>query len=68
MMRSKLFDDQLRGPNIWPELYDGCSLVIQSHRDYVTGISLKEISKLHIEAVQEVDKGFKTDLQGRAAI
>ncbi|KAH7366668.1 hypothetical protein BKA66DRAFT_470721 [Pyrenochaeta sp. MPI-SDFR-AT-0127] len=65
--RSKLFD-QLRGPNIWPELYDGRSLVIQSHKDYVNGIGLEEIQRLHIEAVGEDDKGYKTGLRGRAAI
>ncbi|KAF1848800.1 inosine monophosphate dehydrogenase [Cucurbitaria berberidis CBS 394.84] len=65
--RSKLFD-QLRGPNIWPELYDGRSLVVQSHKDYVNGVSLGDIQKLHKEAVGKDDRGFKTGLQGRAAI
>lgn len=65
--RSKVFD-QLRGPNIWPDLYDGRSLVIQSHRDYLNGISLEDIQKLHNEAIGEDDKGYKTGLQGRAAI
>ena len=65
--RSKLFD-QLRGPNIWPVAYDGRSLVIQSHKDYVNGISLEEIQRLHKEAVADEDKGFKAGLQGRASI
>ncbi|KAG9190414.1 nitronate monooxygenase [Alternaria panax] len=65
--RSKLFD-QLRGPNIWPELYDGRGLVAQSHKDFANGISLEEIQRLHNEAAAGEDKGFKTGLQGRAAI
>ena len=65
--RSKLFD-QLRGPNIWPELYDGRGLVAQSHKDFANGISLGEIQKLHNEAVSGEDKGYNTGLQGRAAI
>jgi nitronate monooxygenase len=65
--RSKLFD-QLRGPNLWPELYDGRSLVIKSHDDFVNGVSLEDIQKLHNEAIVGGDKGFDTGLQGRAAI
>jgi nitronate monooxygenase len=65
--RSKLFD-QLRGPNIWPELYDGRGLVAQSHKDYADGMSLEWIQRLHNEAVSGEDRGFKTGLQGRAAI
>ncbi|KAF2027870.1 inosine monophosphate dehydrogenase [Setomelanomma holmii] len=65
--RSRLFD-QLRGPNPWPELYDGRSLVIKSHKDFVNGVSLEEIQKLHNEEVVGDLKGFNTGLQGRAAI
>ena len=65
--RSKLFD-QLRGPNIWPELYDGRGLVAQSHKYFANGMSLEEIQKLHNEAVAGEDKGYDTGLQGRAAI
>ncbi|KAA8626855.1 NMO multi-domain protein [Pyrenophora tritici-repentis] len=65
--RSKLFD-QLRGPNIWPELYDGRALVAQSHRDHEDGVALEEIQRRHNEAIKEEDRGFKTGLQGRAAI
>lgn len=66
-VRSKLFD-QLSGPNIWPEAYDGRSLAIKSYQEYVEGVSLEEIQKKHIEALKEDDKGWKTGLQGRAAI
>ncbi|KAF3033607.1 hypothetical protein E8E12_000828 [Didymella heteroderae] len=65
--RSKLFD-QLRGPNIWPEVYDGRSLVIKSHKEYLEGVSLEEIQKRHNEALKEEDLGWKIGLQGRAAI
>ncbi|KAJ4367850.1 hypothetical protein N0V86_009688 [Didymella sp. IMI 355093] len=65
--RSKLFD-QLRGPNIWPEMYDGRSLVIKSHKEYVEGASLEEIQKKHNEALKEEGMGWKTGLEGRAAI
>lgn len=65
--RSKLFD-QLRGPNIWPELYDGRSLVVQSHKDFTSGMDLAEVQKLHNAAVGGEDKGYNTGLQGRAAI
>lgn len=65
--RSKLFD-QLRGPNIWPELYDGRSLVVQSHKDFTSGVELAKIQELHNAAVGEEDRGYNTGLQGRAAI
>ena len=65
--RSKLFD-QLRGPNIWPEAYDGRSLVIKSHKEFVEGVSLEEIQKRHNKALEEKDLGWKTGLEGRAAI
>lgn len=65
--RSKVFD-QLAGPNIWPSPYDGRSIVMQSYKDHLNGVSLEEIQKLHNNAKQEEDKGFGTGGQGRAAI
>jgi nitronate monooxygenase len=65
--RSKLFD-QLRGPNPWPELYDGRSLTIQSHKDFVSGVSIEKIQKSHNAAVTAEHEGFSTGLRGRAAI
>ena len=65
--RSKLFD-QLHGPNTWPQLYDGRSLVVRSYKDHVDGMELEEIQRLHKEAVKTEDKGYGTGLQGRAAI
>ncbi|KAL1596317.1 hypothetical protein SLS60_008962 [Paraconiothyrium brasiliense] len=65
--RSKLFD-QLKGPNIWPEAYDGRSLVTQSYEDYISGVSLEEIQKLHNEAILEDHRGYSIGRKGRAAI
>ncbi|KAL5404699.1 hypothetical protein PMIN03_008967 [Paraphaeosphaeria minitans] len=65
--RSKLFD-QLRGPNVWPEAYDGRSLVVQSYQDHVDGVGLEEIQRLHSEAVLQDHKGYATGGKGRAAI
>lgn len=65
--RSKLFD-QLRGHNIWPEVYDGRSLVIKSHKEYLEGVSLEEIQQRHNNALKDYDLGWKTGLEGRAAI
>lgn len=65
--RSKIFD-QLNGPNIWPEAYDGRSLIVRSYTDYVEGVSLEEIQRKHREALKEEDLGWKTGLEGRAAI
>ncbi|KAF1979339.1 inosine monophosphate dehydrogenase [Bimuria novae-zelandiae CBS 107.79] len=59
---------QLRGPNIWPEAYNGRSMVIQSYEDYDNGVSLEEIQRLHNEAVEREDKGFATGRKGRVAI
>ncbi|PVH95759.1 inosine monophosphate dehydrogenase [Periconia macrospinosa] len=66
-VRSKLFDEA-RGPNPWPEVYDGRSLRTQSFQDYVEGSGIEDIRKLHAEAVSQEDKGFATGLKGRAAM
>jgi nitronate monooxygenase len=65
--RSKLFDE-LRGPSMWPKEYDGRSLMIQSHKDFVDGVSIEIIQQLHKEALEADDKGYGPNLQGRAAI
>ncbi|OSS54852.1 hypothetical protein B5807_00770 [Epicoccum nigrum] len=66
-VRSTLFD-QLGGPNIWPQGYDGRSLAVKSYREFGEGESLGSIQERYRSAVGEGDKGFKTGLQGRAAI
>ncbi|KAF2259410.1 NPD-domain-containing protein [Lojkania enalia] len=65
--RSKLFDD-LRGPNIWSEVYDGRSLIVKSFREWKEGMGIDEVKKEHSEAIQDEDRGFETGLEGRAAI
>jgi nitronate monooxygenase len=65
--RSKLFDE-LRGPTIWPDGYDGRSLAMQSYVDYKNGVSIKEIRKLYSETTGGDDKGYDTGLRGRASI
>ncbi|KAI7339983.1 inosine monophosphate dehydrogenase [Hortaea werneckii] len=66
-VRSKLFDE-LRGPNIWPEEYDGRSLVMESWKDHLNGVSLDEVRKSHAEAIKGEDRGYAVDGKGRAAI
>jgi len=65
--RSHLFDE-LSGPNMWPEAYDGRSLAVQSYKDQRDGVHLEEIQRLHNDAVKGEDEGFATELKGRAAI
>ncbi|KAI9155584.1 inosine monophosphate dehydrogenase [Paramyrothecium foliicola] len=65
--RSKVFDE-LKGPNVWPEPYDGRSLVVQSYADHNNGVPIEEIRQKHTEAVAEEDRGYDTGLRGRAAI
>jgi len=65
--RSKLFDE-LRGPNIWPGLYDGRSLIMRSYEDYQNGVDLDEIQRLHNEEEKGVDQGFAVGGKGRAAV
>ncbi|KEF56669.1 uncharacterized protein A1O9_06858 [Exophiala aquamarina CBS 119918] len=67
-VRSKLFDN-VRGPNIWPEAYDGRSLVTQSYTDFVGGTGVDEVRRRHDEAAKARDKGFGGDGEnGRANV
>ena len=66
--RAKLFDE-LKGPNFWPEEYDGRSLVVDSYLDYKAGMSIDEIRRLHKEAENTNEKGFSlVKGQSRAAV
>lgn len=56
-MKSKLFDN-VRGPNIWPEAYDGRSLVTESYRDHVAGVDIAEVRSRHNKAAEGDDQGF----------
>lgn len=65
--RCKLFDE-LKGPNIWPEAYDGRGIVMESWQDHLDGVSIEEIRSRHAEAVQLDNKGFGSNGKGRAAM
>lgn len=56
-VRAKLFDE-LRGPNIWPVLYDGRSVRTNSYTDHVSGMPIEKIRELHAAAEKEEDKGW----------
>jgi nitronate monooxygenase len=56
-VRSKLFDN-VKGPNIWPEAYDGRSLVTESYTDHTRGVDIEQIREKHNKAVTGEDSGF----------
>jgi nitronate monooxygenase len=66
-IRCKLFDE-LRGPNEWPVLYDGRSIVNESFTDHLKGVGIDEIRRLHGEAVKAEGAGFGQDRKGRATV
>jgi nitronate monooxygenase len=55
--RSKLFDN-VKGPNIWPDAYDGRSLVTQSYEDYASGVDIAQVRDRHNAAVAGEDAGY----------
>lgn len=67
-VRGKVFD-QLRGPSIWPTLYDGRSVISESYTDWKGGVSIKQIQARHAEAIKLPDGGIGASAgKGRAAI
>ncbi|KAJ9605640.1 hypothetical protein H2200_009489 [Cladophialophora chaetospira] len=56
-VRSKLFDN-VKGPNIWPEAYDGRSLVTESYNDHVRGVDIDQVREVHNKAVTGEDSGY----------
>jgi nitronate monooxygenase len=56
-VRAKVFDE-LKGPNIWPVLFDGRGIVTDSYTDHVKGVHIDEIRRLHAEAAKAEDAGF----------
>ena len=56
-VRAKVFDE-LRGPNIWPVLFDGRGIVTDSYTDHAKGVGIDEIRRLYKEAVEGEGKGF----------
>lgn len=65
--RCKLFDE-LKGPNIWPEAYDGRGIVMESWADHLEGVDIDEIRSRHAEAVKLDNAGFGSNGKGRAAM
>lgn len=55
--RSLVFDE-LRGPTMWPGLYDGRALATDSYTDAVKGVDIEKIRELHKEAVAGEDAGY----------
>ena len=56
-VRAKIFDE-LRGPNIWPVLFDGRGIVTESYTDHVDGVDIEQIRRLHAEAAKKEGAGF----------
>lgn len=65
--RCKLFDE-LKGPNIWPEAYDGRGIVMESWSDHLAGVSIDEIRERHADAIKLDNAGFGSNGKGRAAM
>ncbi|KAI5920757.1 inosine monophosphate dehydrogenase [Camillea tinctor] len=56
-VRSKVFDE-LNGPSVWPELYDGRALATNSYIDAADGVAIEKIRERHKEAIEDGDAGF----------
>ncbi|EME39727.1 hypothetical protein DOTSEDRAFT_48153 [Dothistroma septosporum NZE10] len=65
-VRAKLFDE-LKGPNQWPESYDGRSLRTESFADHEKGVAIDDIRDRYQKAVKSADAGYGVDGEGRAA-
>jgi nitronate monooxygenase len=66
-IRAKVFDE-LRGPNIWPEPYDGRAIRNESWRDMHSGTDLVEIRKRYAEAANGEDGGYGERMNGRTMV
>ena len=66
-VRCKLFDE-LRGPNIWPDIYDGRGLVTESFTDHAEGLNIDEVRRRLAEDVKAGNAGFGTAGKGRATV
>ena len=66
--RAKVFDE-LRGPNIWPERFDGRSVITQSYLDSKAGVEISKIRDMHKEAESSADGGYGEAVgKGRVSI
>ena len=57
-VRAKVFDE-LKGPNIWPVLFDGRGIVTESYVEYRSGVGIEEIRRSYAEAGSGAGGGFE---------
>ncbi|KAI1333782.1 inosine monophosphate dehydrogenase [Xylariaceae sp. FL0016] len=57
--RAHVFDE-LRGPNIWPPLYDGRALTTESYADWKQGVDIEQIRTRCKEAAAGEDAGYSS--------
>jgi len=62
-VRAKVFDE-LRGPNIWPEAYDGRAIRNESWHDMIKGTDVVEIRSRYADAAKGEDGGYGPDGDG----
>lgn len=62
-VRAKVFDE-LRGPNIWPEAYDGRAIRNLSWQDKASGTDVIDIRRRYAEAANGDDGGYAPNGNG----
>lgn len=62
-VRAKVFDE-LKGPNIWPEAYDGRAIRNMSWQDGSNGIDIVDIRQRYAEAAKGEDGGYAPNGEG----
>ncbi|KAI1364774.1 inosine monophosphate dehydrogenase [Xylaria arbuscula] len=56
-VRAPVFDE-LRGPTIWPPLYDGRAIASASYSDWTKGVDIDIIRQRYAEAAARDDRGY----------
>ncbi|KAG9234523.1 putative Nitronate monooxygenase [Amylocarpus encephaloides] len=64
-VRHKVFDN-LKGPTIWPDGYDGRAIVSKTYRDMEEGVSIEEIRRRVKESEAATGKDY--GVEGRTAV
>ena len=62
-VRAKVFDE-LRGPNIWPEAYDGRAIRNLSWQDKAAGADVVDIRERYAETAKDDDGGYAPNGDG----
>lgn len=62
-VRAKVFDE-LRGPNIWPQAYDGRAIRNLSWQDKANNVEVVDIRQRYAEAAKDEDAGYGSNGQG----